>query len=267
MNDLVFSTYVFGNYTRYIPYYIYAIVNSYPEYYVKIFVDHNLNYNEKRAVSLINSNNFEIKENYMNNLKFKDNHIIGGNKKINRWIIPYEEFKDFRYAYIGDVDMLIKKETPTLLDYHINRIKTTKLPFDNAIRNNTTRLTGLHFIEIKKYYSLIDPEKYLYDQNKLDSILDKCERNEHFLYEIVNENINLDKYKNILTYRPNHGLHLGLFRDVKNKEQMWKDKYHFFKHFIDDLPNYMIDPILDEMLKISPLYELIFVKEKLNECF
>ena len=40
--------------------------------------------------------------------------------KTFRWLIPQYYFKDYKYVYIGDVDMLICKENPPLLNLHID---------------------------------------------------------------------------------------------------------------------------------------------------
>ena len=65
------TAYVFGKYTDYIPYYIYSILKSYPDYYVKIFVQQSLAKKEKLCLNLVSkglSDHFEIKENYFNNI-------------------------------------------------------------------------------------------------------------------------------------------------------------------------------------------------------
>ena len=37
--QLCVTTYVHGNYKKFIPYYVYSILKSYPHYFVKIFVN------------------------------------------------------------------------------------------------------------------------------------------------------------------------------------------------------------------------------------
>ncbi len=110
---------------------------------------------------------------------------------------------DSEYLYIGDIDIMICE---SILEIHTNLISTHNLPFSNIIRNpeapeTSKRLTGLHFIETKKYYPLPDLED-------LDLARDN---DEHVLYEIM-------KRKGIMVppdfrKRPELGLHMSLSRD------------------------------------------------------
>lgn len=250
--ELVFCVYVFGEYNKYIPYYIYGITKSYPEHHIKILVHNSLTNEQKKAITLIDNSNVEIKENCLNEIKFNKKYIKGGNEKILKWLIPHEELYGYKYAYIGDVDMFIVKEFPSLLESHIEHMNKIGLPFSNAIRKNQKRLTGLHFIDVEKYYQILNPiiNEYLNDNNKLNNDLKKCPNgNEEFLYNMIKNSIGFGAYKNeiieggSLYYRPHHGLHIGLLR-IKNKEK------------IEILPDYINDDLLQKILKISPLPEL-----------
>lgn len=50
---LCISAYVFGNYTKYIPYYVYSILKSYPDYFVKIFCMDRLTKKENACMEMI----------------------------------------------------------------------------------------------------------------------------------------------------------------------------------------------------------------------
>lgn len=222
---LCVAVYVFGTYSRYIPYYVYSILKSYPEYHVKIFVDKELSSSEKKCMELIKkglSSNFSISENYFREYGFLDEtHIGGGGKKILRWLLPEWEFEGFDYIYVGDVDFLIVKEEPSLLDSHIQHCEQTQLPFSNKIRlapdstNRTNRLTGLHFIIKEPYYKVIGSHIASYLENKdiLLNALSGISNNEQFLYNLVEQNFDLNKLLNHDDFRPHHGIHLGLARD------------------------------------------------------
>jgi hypothetical protein len=62
--QLCVTTYVYGNYKKFIPYYVYSILKSYPDYFVKIFVNGQLSTNEHASLERIKqqlSKNLEIK--------------------------------------------------------------------------------------------------------------------------------------------------------------------------------------------------------------
>jgi len=255
--QLLFTFYVFNNYTKYIPFCVYGIFKSYPNSHIKIFVDSKLKQNEKESLKLFNTDNLEIKENYKLPNEIKGN-MKGGNLKAARWIIPYEEFKDFQYVYVGDIDMLICEENPSLLESHINHMNKTGLLFSNGIRKNSTRLTGLHFFETEPYFNKMNKliEKCLSDENYLYNLTKDCERNEHFLYKIVEMCIGFGDVKERITdggdlyYRPHHGAHIGLFR--VNDKEVWKRT--------ELIPNYLEDGIFNKILNTVKVNEIIKLK-------
>ena len=255
MNDneknTIFIYYVFGEYTKYIPYCIYGILKNYPQSFVKIFVNKKLNEKEKKSLNWLNNQNFEIKENYFNNIEFdKRCKIKGGNGKILRWLIPYKELDGFKYSYIGDIDMLICKENASLIDAHIDHLNKTNLPFSNKVRKGQNRLTGLHFIDIEKYYNKINffIDKCLSDIDYLNYLISQFNGNENFLYYFVKKYINFNEGDisdgGKFCYRPHHGTHLGLLR---------LNKPNFEK--IEKIPTYLHDK---DFLKI---HENLNIKE------
>lgn len=258
IKELLFSFYVFGDYTKYIPFCVYGIFKSYPNSYIKIFVDNKLKENEKESLKLFNTDNLEIKENYKLPNQIKG-EMKGGNLKATRWIVPYEEFKDYKYVYIGDIDMLICEEHPTLLESHIEHMNKTRLPFSNGIRKNSARLTGLHFFETEPYFNRMNGliKRCLTDDIYLNNLTKGCERNENFLYKIVEIGCGYGNMKDRITdggdlyYRPHHGAHLGLFR-VKDIN-IWKRN--------EIIPKYLEDGIFNKILKLVNIPEVIRLKE------
>lgn len=262
--EIVFVYYVFGDYMKYIPYCIYGVLKSYPDSYVKVYIQDNLTDDIKAMLNMISSKNFIIKENYYNNIIFSDNlNIIGGASKVLKWLIPYNELSDFKYAYIGDIDMLIVNEIPSLLNNHINHMNDIKLPFSNSVRDNQKRLTGLHFIDVKKYYSKMNNiiNYYINNNSMLNMILLKYKRNEHFLYNIVMEGIgfdeNLIKTNTEKYYRPHHGTHLGIIRDRGMNINTFNE--------LESIPLYIHDEIIDKMLMINNIDEISLLKKYLKQ--
>ena len=259
IKELLFTFYVFGNYTKYIPFCVYGIFKSYPNSHIKIFVDGKLKENEKESLKLFNTDNLEIKENYKLLNEIKGN-MKGGNLRIARFIIPYEEFKDFQYVYVGDIDMLIYKENPSLLESHIEHMKKIGLPFSNGIRKNSTRLTGLHFFETQPYFNKMNNiiERCLSDEEYLYNLTKDCERDENFLYKIVEIGIGIGNIKNKITqdgelyYRPHHGVHLGLFRGNNNNNENWERVKYILDYFGDDTFNKIIELVnITEIVKLK----------------
>src|SRR5690554_5334885 len=109
MNVLCFSSFVFGKYQKYIPYYIYSIWRNYPDSNIKIFIETQLDKNIAEAINLFNDLKvkyeiIELKTSFEEYNKFKMKG--SGAKTMIRWLMGYENFKGFEYVYIGDIDML-----------------------------------------------------------------------------------------------------------------------------------------------------------------
>jgi hypothetical protein len=267
---LCISTYVFGTYTKYIPFYVYSILKSYPDYHVKLFIDKELSLSEKKCLTLIKnelSDNFSIHENFFPEYDFLNNiHINGGGKTILRWLIPENMFDGYDYIYIGDVDFLIIREEPNLLESHLSHCERIQLPFSNKIRsifdidNDIDRLTGLHFIIKKPYYEKIGPTiSYLKDRNKLIEFLSGLKFDEQFLYYLVKQSFNFDNLRNHDAFRPHHGIHLGLGRGKRSPSRVLKElnnaeKYESLR--LDDardcLRFYLQDYLFQKLLQILP---------------
>src|SRR5699024_11987504 len=97
------AVYVFRDYTRYIPYYVYSVLKSYPEYYVKVFTRDSLSPNEKKCMALIRdqvSPNLEVIESYFDESLHleKPTKMVDGIQTTYRFLRPYEALKTFKFA-------------------------------------------------------------------------------------------------------------------------------------------------------------------------
>jgi len=67
-----------------------------------------------------------------------------------RYLFDHERFTG-KYLYITDIDMMIVRESPSLLDFHVKELEETGLCYSNTQRGTEVmgfnRLTGLHFIK------------------------------------------------------------------------------------------------------------------------
>lgn len=261
--ELCFVAFVYGKYTKYIPYYIYSILRSYPNFYVKIFVNDSLNINERNCLNMIRkklSNNFEVKENFFKQFNFDKWNVSEEGRKAIRFLIPRKEFIEFQNVYFGDIDFLIFNENPGILEGHLSHCEKVGLPYSNLVRKNSHRLTGLHFFKVEEYYNKMDKiiNNYLEDKEMLVNQLSKIKWDEEFLYKIVEEGIGfgqLAKYD----YRPHHGFHIGCIRHGKIIDGYLENGQSNVVHLLpsyeeikEKLSVYFKDPLFLDMLELIP---------------
>ena len=306
MAKVCLTTFVYGvKYQAYIPFLIYSCNKAYPEYDIRLYLYDKLDEDVKRQLDLIDANNVIIMEKHfadcpkMNSLKAKS----------LRWVLWDDAFMEYDYLYVVDIDMLYIKEPTPLHIQHLEHMKTTGLPFDNLTRcfkrhpftirsigyrlkhaglnsilkfffsdRNDYRLTGLHFIDVKKYYKIYNPSKIQFFKEKIynGSYLKyfMSSNNESFLYYIAKSSgmnpeklaIQTESYKmldfNNYTrpeFRPHHGIHLGIFRQDwhgKKKSILESDTYKYYvnsfkKEYIDDKEFHRIYDAAPVFIKIQ----------------
>lgn len=261
---------MFGGYTKFIPYYIYSILKSYPDYYVKVFTNTDLSSGEKTCLEMIEKNlskNFRVYERFIKT-PFNTKQV----GKMLRFLIPYNQYKDFENVYIGDVDFLIVKEKPSLLDAHLDHCSKIKLPYSNQIRPDSNRLTGLHFFKTQPYYKKMNAIINFYWDNpdKLQNKIEKLKGNEQFLYDMI-KHIGFGKLRTY-HYRPHHGFHLGV---IRNGPSRFKDyvlngtthKFHQLPEYQTlkkQLSAYYNDPLFKNMINVHPIKEILLLEKQLQ---
>jgi hypothetical protein len=110
-----------------------------------------------------------------------------------------QPFSQSKYIYIGDIDIIILDDE--IMHKHIRNIKYNNLDYSNVLRNDKRSLTGLHFIEYKKMYPIMDSDLCGIDAYAISD--------EQFLFYLMQR-----RGFTIPTnsYRPLHGLHASLNR-------------------------------------------------------
>ncbi|GBF78193.1 hypothetical protein PA598K_06804 [Paenibacillus sp. 598K] len=266
MKEMGITPFVFGDYTRFIPFYIYSMLTSYPDYGIKVFMQGKLSKQENRCLELLERrfpDTFEIRTNFMhkNELSPANQRSLIKSKKALRWLIPHREVMHFQNIYIGDVDFLIVKESPGILEAHLEHCTTTGLPYSNAIRPGTQRLTGLHFIRTKEYYDKMTPviKYYRSHLGELCDMVTKGNSDEVFLYRMVEQGIGFTGLDQ-MHYRPHHGFHLGKVVRGEIKagylgynqpaDEYWDSST--FAVITPQLMNYFDDPLFLDMLELIP---------------
>ncbi|RBP27162.1 hypothetical protein DFR65_1104 [Oceanihabitans sediminis] len=275
--SLVFSSFVFGGYQKYIPYYIYSIWKTHPNSYIKVFTDKALEVNIYKTLKFLKENNiknFEIIEMKTSLEEYEKYKMRGGGvKTLVRYLVGKEYFDAFDYAYIGDIDILFLPEQMSILDFHTRQLVELHQPFSNKVRLDkdggiTERLTGLHFFKTKEYFDKINPiiSRIKTDQSYRDHYLKGLERDENFLYKINKEAFDFDPELLSRAQRPWHGLHLGITRGNKDLDiqTIQENSSLSIEEIINHLREYIQDPIFMEIQKKVFVVELEVILKELS---
>lgn len=215
-----FCTFIYGNYDRFIPYYLLGIELHYPNAAVIILLDKKLpdKYSDlvKSYPQLILIEDAIDNSTWLKKIKHR-----GAARQSLRHILQLEVFNQFDTIYFGDVDIIHLDEGFNLFDFHLNQAKTSGVPFSNKVRalpnhpnKSSGRLTGLHFVKVKEYYEKMNPiiSAFKNDEAFQLKILKDTERNEHVLFNLCQAAFNFDADALLNNKRPWHGFHLGLVR-------------------------------------------------------
>jgi len=109
------------------PLFIYSTKKAYPEWDVKVYVIGKL---RQSCWDILRSPHFEgitgwyVVENAFAN--FRAGH---GTAAAARHLIPKKDFREYKWAYVCDVDFLIFRHDPTHLDYHRDIMKRAGVPY------------------------------------------------------------------------------------------------------------------------------------------
>lgn len=145
--------------------------------------------------------------------------------KTARWVVPLErETEGYEALYVGDIDMLLAREaSEDLFAQHLAHSRKLGIPISNMIRASGDRLTGLHFMRLPEYRdqakaSLSVLRDLLIDtrdkHDAISTLYPNSGGDEKALYAAVaRANMSWIDALRQSTFRPHHGVHLGLFRN------------------------------------------------------
>lgn len=294
------TTYIWGDrYQEYVPIAVYSINKMYPSYDIILFIHGKLNKNLRNTLRNLHlEDRVVIIEN-----AYEDCPNMNPNKAMAlRWVLWDDVFLKYDYLYTIDIDMFYIKEPVPLHMQHIYHMENvTQLPFDNMrrvlrrsqftlreqvvdilyyiknfgirylfnyIRKSRTdiyMLSGLHFVDIKRYYAVLSKEKIqsyvqsIYDDSYMKDL--NTFNNEAFLYKMLKESgfgvddlatqdthdpyahCDFSNYDKPL-FRPTHGIHMGNYRGEPNMNHIQKilsipsEKY--YKEYV--INNLISDP-------------------------
>ncbi|MCG8404646.1 MAG: hypothetical protein MI923_05550 [Phycisphaerales bacterium] len=258
MKDLCIICLANEKYQRFIPMFALSVCKAYPESAVRIYFEGKLKRRTAEALEAVSA---------QGDLSIVTNHFSGypteGQPfKSLRWVLYDEFFENFKYVYLGDIDMFMCREAPSLVEFHLQRCAETALPYSNVIRPDTKRLSGLQFMITKEYFSRTAEVRAKYDLMLRSEQLRLAERggNEELLYQMMSESVGLPPRVSLEEFgrqRPPHGIHLGLWRQLasRNPPSHWlnRDQHEtFFQQFLD----VEASPIGEEVLRRCRLPEV-----------
>lgn len=166
MKELLISMFVSGKYQHYVPMFRLFAQESYPEYNVLI--------NAERATTNKIFEQYRCFDGGVFNL---NNFYSKRDVKFLRWSCLPIDYVFYQNIYIGDIDILIMRDTPTLLEKHLAICEKQSLPFSNTcgIDDPVTRghrVTGIHFFQndsrgylekMRDTASNMKPDSYYYN--------------------------------------------------------------------------------------------------------
>ncbi|MDP4119141.1 MAG: hypothetical protein Q8873_08130 [Bacillota bacterium] len=296
MKKLCLVLYIFGDkYQEYIPLFAWSLFKLYPDYGIRVYLDTKLNQHIKNQVEILKDKDLTIIENHLDNLEMTDKaKKVDLIQRSQRWLFYDEAFENYEAVYMGDADIIFCPEKEKMFEAHIKHCEIIGKPYSNIARKPIVRknyspkviarnfikfgikdsfkyyfghtkpirkLTGLHFVRTKEYYSAVRPvmREYVKELNKLAEHKSKkynlCSFNdEAVLYDMVNDcgfgtpeviGSGLSGLYNIcesgekMEYRPHHGIHLGIFRNEKTPFKEWNvvtsDLYRGYYEYFKEL--------------------------------
>lgn len=275
--NVCITAFVFGTYKRFIPFFCYSAVKSYPEYTVKIFVDGELGPVESSSLEDIRKNvsgNIVIQENSFKGMKLPATPpLMGGQKMLLRWLFERSDFDGFDCVYFSDIDFLVLRQEPTLAEFHLGNARRLRLPFSNMVREDKTkarkgsnRLTGLHFVLSDPYFAKTEKlvKQYKKDPALIASAIPEAYSNEHFLFHLVQSSIPFDRDQLVDAPRPLPGAHLAWSQNPKRlgvrTERMvnaGSTGEPSFPRIHEQLAAFLGDPVFRRMLRRMRVPEVI----------
>lgn len=244
-------------YQEFIPLYLYFLFTAYPEYEALVYFDGPM-YPEVRDCldRLQGMGRFTVKR-----IPFDYDRSSAMTVKSIRWVVHEDELDDYEYVYIGDIDILIVREEPSLCDVHSAQCRAYGLPYSNRARRGTRKLTGLHFLRTADYYPrvlpLMEKTRRLIETRALDLF------NEELLYRMMRETFGLPPRHGV---RPHHGIHLKAFHAERDlAQQRERTDYQFAKAFEPHYRGFMAaaaHPLFE--LLVQRLAEIPYTEETLQ---
>lgn len=232
MHDLLFCTHCFGQYADYIPIYAFTALRAYPDSFVKIHCSESLSPGTVSSLAMIRGNlsdRFEIIE---ESPPFHE-RVHPDARNAIRFLLGKECFEGFRYGYTADIDAIVIRESPSLMEQEIQQSRLIGKCYSSVVRETpgfTNKMAGWFFFEVEPYFEKVQPliESLRSDLDSLQggSTLpgdDGHGFDENILYRLVKPSHGLLEASEDRPFRwtLDHGFHLGIHRTHRPYPSWW----------------------------------------------
>lgn len=220
MNDLVVVSVIYGWYQHYMPLYAFSVLHSNPEAYIRFVVLDNtllpevmLQMEELRAAGYDRFTVIQKRRLQIPNFPYD---------AYERFLLDESFFVGYRYAWVGDIDFLIWRESPGLCEREAEIARLDGFCYSNVVRDGLLHdcMVGWHFFEVKPYFALMSKVISDYKASPYS-----CEglgtADERLLYHLVKTGIGVREGSDrLVTARDGHGIHLGTYR-IGEHQPLW----------------------------------------------
>lgn len=271
MEKICITSYVFGSYQMFIPVFVYSALKANKDSsipYVKVYLDEPIQPSVKKSLEFLRSKGIEEFD-IIEKLGYPDVNEVSHSLKVDprtfyRFMTPLDEFSNFDYVFVADVDTYFLRETPSMLEYHKNKMKQYNYPISNCVRvledgTHTRRLTGFHVFKVDEYTQVFsDHINRLFGSSiELTNFFKGLVWDEEALFDLVDLEYDIDVFKRDSCTRPWHGLHLGAASKHKinseHKERYYNAKAISNLDMTKSIEKELEDEIVVQLLKIIPL--------------
>jgi hypothetical protein len=129
-----------------------------------------------------------------------------------RWVLYDDDFARYDNVYIGDVDMLIVREEPSLRAVRVRHSEEIGRPYSNRVRPGLTQVAGIsHFVRAQEYFPRVLPRMREYREQLRSGSLRL--HNEELLHRLLEDTVGLPRRP--VPLRTHHGIHLRALHQVR----------------------------------------------------
>ncbi|MEO8601391.1 MAG: hypothetical protein ABI629_02330 [bacterium] len=157
-----------------------------------------------------------------------------------RWVLYDDDFAGYENVYIGDVDMLIVRQEPSLCAARLRHSAAIERPYSNRVRPGTNLVAGIsHFVRAQEYFPRVLPRMLDYREQIGAGTLRI--HNEELLYRLLQDTVGLPERP--VALQTHHGIHLRALHRVRELAVQRARTDYFFR--ID------FEPHLDGFLAVA----------------
>ena len=186
----------------------------------------------------------------------------------NRYLV--DQPAEYDYVYVTDIDMMILREDPTLLSFHLEEMLRDNLCYSNTPRKREQlgahRLTGLHFASrgwYEKTVSIRDKYRHMLNNGEIgNSRFD----DELMLMQICKKSgLDIPQKKGLISRH--HGIHMGTLRAYVNHPYQQQRKQLMMRVKAGHARQWVELADMAEFKKIVTQITTKAIKDELNQLY